>query len=300
MVEAETQSSVQLINHLRPNMADRIVLLDEPEVIAFSQAGEQEKREEMSEALTYTQRMAGIGLLTASIGHEMNTPLSIIAATCSNLQHEIEENNLSMEQLLKYVTMIEQNAWRAARILEVLRNYSYDEETQTAVTDLNMIIEDALTLVQHQLHGEYNIQVETQLAQNLGTIVCDHNRLTQVLVNLLLNARDAIGRSGGKIVVKSWLMPPPTVSLSRVNGLLTAAPAREEYAFSVSDSGPGIDPAIMSLVFDPFFSTRPNGKGAGLGLFIAKRIVEQHHGRITAENNLNGGATFTVVLPRKQ
>lgn len=163
-----------------------------------------------------------------------------------------------------------------------------------------MIIEDALTLVQHQLHGEYNIQVETQLAQNLGTIVCDHNRLTQVLVNLLLNARDAIGRSGGKIVVKSWLMPPPTVSLSRVNGLLTAAPAREEYAFSVSDSGPGIAPAIMSLVFDPFFSTRPNGKGAGLGLFIAKRIVEQHHGRITAENNLNGGATFTVVLPRKQ
>lgn len=298
MVDAETQSSVQFINHLKPNMADRIVLLEEPAMIAFTTAAERQEREEMSEALTYTQRMAGIGMLTAGIGHEMNTPLSIIAATCSNLQHEIEENNLSMEQLLKYVTMIEQNAWRAARIVEVLRNYSYDEETQTAVTDLNMIIEDALTLVQHQLHGEYNIQVETQLAHNLGTIVCDHNRMTQVLVNLLLNARDAIGRGGGKITIKSWPVPPPTVSLSRVNGL-AAAPTREEYAFSVSDNGPGIDPALLEQIFEPFFSTRPHGKGAGLGLYVAKHIVEQHHGRITAENNHTGGATFTVVLPRK-
>ncbi len=298
MVEAETQSSVQFINHLKPNMADRIVLLEEPAMIAFTTAAERQEREEMSEALTYTQRMAGIGMLTAGIGHEMNTPLSIIAATCSNLQHEIEENNLSMEQLLKYVNMIEQNAWRAARIVEVLRNYSYDEETQTAVTDLNMIIEDALTLVQHQLHGEYNIQVETQLAHNLGTIVCDHNRMTQVLVNLLLNARDAIGRGGGKITIKSWPVPPPTVSLSRVNGL-AAAPTREEYAFSVSDNGPGIDPALLEQIFEPFFSTRPHGKGAGLGLYVAKHIVEQHHGRITAENNHTGGATFTVVLPRK-
>lgn len=298
MVDAETQSSVQFINHLKPNMADRIVLLEEPAMIAFTTAAERQEREEMSEALTYTQRMAGIGMLTAGIGHEMNTPLSIIAATCSNLQHEIEENNLSMEQLLKYVNMIEQNAWRAARIVEVLRNYSYDEETQTAVTDLNMIIEDALTLVQHQLHGEYNIQVETQLAHNLGTIVCDHNRMTQVLVNLLLNARDAIGRGGGKITIKSWPVPPPTVSLSRVNGL-AAAPTREEYAFSVSDNGPGIDPALLEQIFEPFFSTRPHGKGAGLGLYVAKHIVEQHHGRITAENNHTGGATFTVVLPRK-
>ncbi len=298
MVDAETQSSVQFINHLKPHMADRIVLLEEPAMIAFTTAAERQEREEMSEALTYTQRMAGIGMLTAGIGHEMNTPLSIIAATCSNLQHEIEENNLSMEQLLKYVTMIEQNAWRAARIVEVLRNYSYDEETQTVVTDLNMIIEDALTLVQHQLHGEYNIQVETQLAHNLGTIVCDHNRMTQVLVNLLLNARDAIGRGGGKITIKSWPVPPPTVSLSRVNGL-AAAPTREEYAFSVSDNGPGIDPALLEQIFEPFFSTRPHGKGAGLGLYVAKHIVEQHHGRITAENNHTGGATFTVVLPRK-
>ncbi|MCP4358297.1 MAG: hypothetical protein GY796_09810 [Chloroflexi bacterium] len=257
--------------------------------------------EHINEALAYTQRLAGIGMLTGSVAHELNTPLSIIAATCSNMQHEIEENNLSMEQLLKYVEMIEQSAWRAARIVEVLRNYSYDEEVQTAVTDLNMIIEDALTLVKHQFYGEYNIQIETSLAQNLGTVVCDHHRLTQVLINLLINARDAMTPQGGIIHVKSWLVPPETLSLSRVNGQLTTnGRAQEEYAFSVSDTGSGIDPAIIDKIFAPFFTTKPTNHGAGLGLFIARRIVEQHNGRITAENNLNRGATFTVTLPRKR
>lgn len=297
MVEAETQSFVQFIDHLKQNMAGGSLVLNEKDMTSFTNGNE---LDQMNEALIYMQRLAGVGLITASVGHEMNTPLSIIAATCSNLQHEIEENNLSMEQLLKYVEMIEQNAWRAARIVEVLRNYSYEEESQTAVTDLNMIIEDALALVRPQFVGEYNIQLETQLAQNLGTIVCDHNRLTQVLINLLFNARDAIGRGGGKITIKSWVVPPPTRVLSRVNGLLAAEPTREEYAFSVSDTGPGIDPAIMGQIFDPFFTTRPIGKGAGLGLFVARRIVTQHHGRITAENNVTGGATFTVTLPRKQ
>lgn len=266
-------------------------------MVSFTSAND---AEHINEALAHTQRLAGIGLLTASVAHEMNTPLSIIAATCSNLQHEVEGNNLGMEQLLKYVEMIEQNAWRAARIVEVLRNYSYDEETQMAVTDLNMIIEDALTLVRHQFYGDYNIEIEADLAQNLGTIVCDHNRITQVLVNLLLNARDAMSTNGGIIRVKSWIEPPQTRILSRVNGTLVDPQPREEYSFSVSDTGPGIDPAIMRQIFEPFFTTKPRGKGAGLGLFIARRIVEQHDGRITTENNFNGGVTFSVTLPHKK
>jgi signal transduction histidine kinase len=185
-------------------------------------------------------------------------------------------------------------------VVEVLRNYSYDEEAQTAVTDLNMIIEDALALVRHQFYGEYNIQIETQLAQNLGTIVCDHNRMTQVLVNLLINARDAMMPLGGVIRIKSWPEPPPTRNLSRVNGTFVGTSPREEYSFSISDSGCGVSPAIMGRIFDPFFTTKPNGKGTGLGLFVAKRIVEQHNGRIALTNNFNGGTTFTVTLPRKQ
>lgn len=251
--------------------------------------------ERLNEAMLHTQRLAGIGLLTASVAHELNTPLSIIAATCSNLLHEIEENSLGMEQLMHYVQMIEQSAWRSARIVEVLRNYSYADEMQTAVTDLNMIIEDALVLVQHQFRGEFNIQIVKQLDDNLKTIVLDHNRLTQVLLNLLINARDAMPAHGGTVEIRSWRVPDGEISAgSNGNG----APHQETYAFSVSDTGRGIEPTLLKQVFEPFFTTKRFGKGTGLGLFIAKRIVQQHNGRIWAENNELGGATFTVVLPR--
>lgn len=259
-------------------------------MISFTHGQEMER---LNEALLHTQRLAGIGLLTASVAHELNTPLSIIAATCSNLLHEIEENSLGMEQLLRYVEMIEQSAWRSARIVEVLRNYSYADEMQTAVTDLNMIIEDALVLVQHQFHGEFNIQIVKQLDENLKTIVLDHNRLTQVLLNLLINARDAMAPHGGTVEIRSWCMPEAVDATRNGNGS-----SQEMYAFSVSDTGSGIDPALLEHIFDPFFTTKRFGKGTGLGLFIARRIVEQHDGRIWAENNALGGATFTVALPR--
>ncbi|MCA9945143.1 MAG: PAS domain-containing protein [Anaerolineales bacterium] len=253
-----------------------------------------QEMEQLNEALLHTQRLAGIGLLTASVAHELNTPLSIIAATCSNLLHEIEENNLSMEQLMHYVQMIEQSAWRSARIVEVLRNYSYADEMQTAVTDLNMVIEDALVLVQHQFRGEFNIQIVKKLDDNLKTIVLDHNRLTQVLLNLLINARDAMLPRGGTVEIRSWEMDAELETAVASNGT-----PQEMYAISVSDTGSGIDPQLLNRIFDPFFTTKSAGKGTGLGLFIARRIVEQHNGRIWAENNELGGATFTVVLPRK-
>ena len=254
--------------------------------------------EQLNEALLHTQRLAGIGILTASVAHELNTPLSIIAATCSNLMHEVDENSLSMEQLIRYVQMIEQNAWRSARIVEVLRNYSYAEEIQTAVTDLNMIIDDALVLVQHQFRGEFNIQIVQKLDESLKTIVCDHNRLTQVLINLLINARDAMSPQGGTVEIRSWRFSEGDDLATAVSSNGNGA-AQEQYAFSVSDTGSGIDPALLERVFDPFFTTKTSGKGTGLGLFIARRIVQQHDGRIWAENNALGGATFTVTLPRK-
>ncbi len=261
-------------------------------MVSFTHWGE---IEQINEALLHTQRLAGIGILTASVAHELNTPLSIIAATCSNLMHEVEENNLSMEQLVRYVQMIEQNAWRSARIVEVLRNYSYAEEMQTAVTDLNMIIEDALVLVQHQFRGEFNIQIVKRLDESLKTIVLDHNRLTQVLINLLINARDAMLPNGGTVEICSWRIPEDR-ALAGSNG---NGAHQEAYAFSVRDTGNGIEPALLDRIFDPFFTTKQSGKGTGLGLFIARRIVQQHNGRIWAENNELGGATFTVVLPRK-
>lgn len=245
----------------------------------------------LNDALFHTQRLAGVGTLTASVAHELTNPLSIITATCSNLLHEVNNNNLDTTTLLHYIRMIEHSAWRSARIVEVLRHYTHDNGLDTAVTNLNMIIEDALTLIRSQFTKENRIKIETDLDPELKSLVCDHNRITQVLINLLANARDAMLPDGGTIRIRSWVMPTQPLSADANHG---------KFAFSVQDSGPGIPPQLIPQIFDPFFTTKPSGAGTGLGLFIAKEIVEEHNGRIWAENNRDGGAIFTVTLPQTQ
>jgi signal transduction histidine kinase len=242
-----------------------------------------DSEQRFNEALSHTQRLAGIGTITASVAHELNTPISIIIATCSNMKYEIEDNNLSAEQLLRYIGMIEQSAWRSARITESLRNYSTDGELETAVTDLDLIVQDAILLVQQQFQGEYNIRLETELQPDLKSIICDHNRIMQVVLNLLINARDAIGEgSDGVIRVRTWAIEDD-----------------EQFAFgfSVCDNGSGISDESMGQLFTPFYTTKSSGHGTGLGLSISRQIVEQHNGKITAVNNPDAGATFTVKLP---
>lgn len=241
-----------------------------------------DSEQRFNEALSHTQRLAGIGTITASVAHELNTPISIIIATCSNMKYEIEDNNLSAEQLLRYIGMIEQSAWRSARITDTLRNYSADGALETAVTDLNLITEDALLLVQQQFQGEYNIHLETELQSDLKSIICDHNRVIQVVLNLLINARDAVDGGDGVIRVRTWAIEDD-----------------EQFAFgfSVCDNGSGISDKSMEQLFTPFYTTKPSGHGTGLGLSISRQIVEQHNGRIFAKNNPDKGATFTVYLP---
>lgn len=253
----------------------------------------------LNEALSHTQRLAGIGTLTASVAHELTNPLSIITMTCSNLLHEARDDSLSREQLLRYVELIEQSAFRGARIIEVLRNYVYSAEPQIAVTDVNMIVRDSLTLLEQQFLKQANVRIAVEVPAQLKTVVCDHNRITQVLVNLLTNARDALQPDGGTIEVKFWPLPAEAGGNGRhANG--GGQTATEQFAFSVHDHGHGIAPEAMPRLFTPFFTTKPSGQGTGLGLYIAQGIVRQHNGRIWAENNPNGGATFTVVLPQRQ
>jgi two-component system, cell cycle sensor histidine kinase and response regulator CckA len=255
--------------------------------------------ERLNESLTRTQRLAGMGTLTASIAHELNNPISIITAACANLRLDVDDNSLSLDQLQHYVAMIEQSAWRCVRIVEVLHNYSLDGMPQIAITDWNKIVEDSLTLVQQQFQGQFNVRIETDLAPSLKSIVCDHNRMTQVVINLLTNARDAMQPNGGTIQLRTWAIPAGSPLPGEVAGYPSELATIEHFVLSVSDSGGGIAPEVLERIFEPFFTTKRNGAGTGLGLFIARRIVEQQNGRLWAENNPDGGATFTVVLPRQ-
>ncbi len=229
------------------------------------------------------QRLAGIGTLTAGVAHEITNPINVITATCNNLLGQIADDNLDTDELLHYIEMIDQSAWRCARLIRTLRNYSYLNGQEFVSRDLNLIVEAALILISYELERQYNLTIETELEKNLEPINCDQNRITQVLINLMVNARDAMAETGGVMSIVTWSIPDENAQ-----------------GISISDTGSGIDPEVMPTMFEPFVTTKPMGLGTGLGLAIVSQIVEDHHGRITAENCPEGGASFTIILPCHQ
>lgn len=263
--------------------------------------------DQLNESLMYAQRLAGVGTLTASVAHELTNPISIITAACANLIDELNDGPIGREDLVQALELIEQSAFRCARIVDMLRNYAHDvgpegvavDDISVAITSPTAVLEDALTMVEQQFRKQARVTVEADVQPSLTTLFCDHHRITQVLINLLLNARDAMQPEGGIIQVRFW-SPDPLFERSLVEQLGPDANTADLFAFSVTDSGRGLAPEHMERLFEPFFTTKPNGQGTGLGLFIARSIVAQHGGRIFAQNNPEGGMTFTVALPRKQ
>jgi len=281
---------------------------DNEQLLSFVSRAELDR---LNESLVHAQRLAGIGTLTASVAHELTNPISIITATCTNLRDELEGEELGRDELARYVELIEQSAYRCARIVEVLRNYAHNVGRETgdgaiiAITSPAAVVQDALMMVEQQFRKQAHVTVELDLEPALQTIFCDHHRIAQVLINLLTNARDAMQPDGGVARVRFW-SPDPAREPALAEQARQLPPSRSNghgtpdlFAFSVSDTGTGIDPAILPRIFEPFFTTKPNGQGTGLGLYIAEGIVRQHGGHIWAENNPGGGAMVTVLLPRK-
>lgn len=229
-------------------------------------------------ALFQMQRLAGLGVLTASVAHELNSPVSVITNSCNNLLSRVADDTLDMDQLLHYVTLVDHNAWRCARIIQTLLTYTR-QESALVKADLNQLIEDAIMLVRRQFNQGYNVDLLTDLAGDLPHVQCDSNQIIQVLVNLLVNARDALAPRGGIVQIRSW-------------------PADgESVAFSVSDNGPGVAGELKDKIFEPFFTTKEAGQGTGLGLFISRAIVERHGGTIEISQRNGGGAVFLVTIP---
>ena len=263
----------------------------------YLQGVDGELLERLGRALGHTQRMASLGSLTTGVAHDLTSPLSIITSACSNLLYEMQDNTLDQEMLEQYVELIERNAFRSAHIVKVLHNYAYMDKPRMAVTNVSVIFRDSLTLVEHQFLKRWDVKVEVKLPEYLGSVVCDHNRITQVLVNLLSNANDAMKPQGGTIKVSFWNIPRE--ESGHKNNVSQESDKSGRFAFSVSDNGHGIEPDVAGEIFKPFFTTRTGGEGVGLGLFIAKGIVQQHNGQIRVENNpeTDRGAISTVILP---
>jgi PAS domain S-box-containing protein len=229
-------------------------------------------RANLEEQLRLSEKMAAIGLLAAGVAHEVNTPLTGISSFTQMLLERSEPEDPKTELLEK----IERQTFRAAKIVNSLLNLARPAGTETGPVELNGIIGDVLSLLEHQFKMGH-IQVRKQLTSPAVVVRGVEYKLQQVFLNLFLNARDAMPKGG-------WLSV--STSLSGGNAVI-----------EVSDTGGGIPPEHLARIYDPFFTTKPEGRGTGLGLSVTYGIVREHGGSLSCESDIGQGTRFRLVLP---
>jgi signal transduction histidine kinase/FixJ family two-component response regulator len=225
--------------------------------------------------LLQTEKMAALGQLVSGIAHELNNPLTTIMGYGQLLLgHGLTVGQLSEARKVFH------EAERARRIVKNLLYFARENKPERTRVDLNEIVERTLALRSYELRVE-NIVVECDLAPDLPETMADPYQLQQVVLNLLVNAEQALleDRGQGHVWIRTRLV------------------ANSRIALEVSDDGPGIQPDVASRIFDPFFTTKPSGVGTGLGLSIVYGIVHQHDGEVIFENGPVAGARFIVELP---
>jgi PAS domain S-box-containing protein len=225
--------------------------------------------------LLQTEKMAALGQLVSGIAHELNNPLTAIMGYGQLLLgHGLAPAHLSEAR------NIYQEAERARRIVKNLLYFARENKPERTRVDLNEIVERTLALRSYELKVE-NILVECDLAKDLPETMADPYQLQQVVLNLLVNAEQALLEDRGQGHV--WIR--------------TRRLAGQHIRLEVADDGPGVASEIASRIFDPFFTTKPSGVGTGLGLSIVYGIVQQHGGEVTLESHSGAGARFIVELP---
>ncbi len=257
---------------------DAITLDSKPHLLISMLDITERKRSE--EALRSSQKYADLGTLAAGVAHELNTPLQIITGSADSLLRGVASpETVQPERLKRYLENISRSAWRMSDIVRTLNIYARHNREDEDEYDLNELVRDTLVLMENQLRVWSNVQVILMLKEDLPFLKCNRNDITQILINLISNARDAMP-VGGKI------------------GLATSYDAeKEELILEVSDTGPGVPPEIREKIFNPFFTTKPVGKGTGLGLSIVLGIAQHYQAQITVHEAPEGGAVFRLHFP---
>jgi signal transduction histidine kinase len=215
-------------------------------------------------------------LLAAGVAHEINTPLAVISSYAQMLSKQLRGD----ARLSPVLDKITQQSFRAAEIANGLLNFSRTSTTEFRSTNLNQVIRDTLSLLEHQLKTA-QIGIELDLAEDLPAINGNPGKLQQVFLNLLLNAKEAMPNGGSLRVTTA------------ANGHVEAR---------ITDSGSGIAPEHMKRIYDPFFTTKTQPKpgdrrGTGLGLSVSYGIIQEHAGKIHVESAIGAGTTFQLEFP---
>jgi C4-dicarboxylate-specific signal transduction histidine kinase len=227
--------------------------------------------------IVHSSKMAAVGQLAAGVAHELNSPLGAVM-----LQLDAASLNLERKRYEKAAARLESAETAAATAKEIISKllfYSRDATKGLRSVDLNEVVDDTLALLGKQLSYD-NLELQIQRG-DIPTVEANQNELQQVVTNLLLNAKDAVMEPGAQ---------SKTVEVRTFHD-------QTGVHLEVLDKGPGISDTVKAKIFDPFFTTKPVGRGTGLGLSVSHKIIEQHGGRLSAENREVGGACFRLSLP---
>jgi len=232
----------------------------------------EEKR--LQQELYRAQRLAAVGELAAGVAHEINNPLTGVLGFAQRLMRKSTSAELSRD-----LEIIHGEAQRAAKIVQSLLTFARRREPKKEYANINDIVQKTLELRDYALQTS-NIEVTTSLAPSLPQIMVDFHQIQEVFLNIILNAEQAMSEAGdgGKLTIRTKEI-------------------KDYVRVSFTDDGPGIPPEHVDKVFDPFFTTRAEKGGTGLGLSACHGIVTEHGGRIYARNRAGKGATFFIELP---
>ncbi len=227
--------------------------------------------------LVQSEKMASVGQLAAGVAHELNNPLGGILIYASLLLEKSEKQSRQAEDLSRIMAETD----RCRKIVRGLLDFSRQTRIEAAIVDLNKIIASTLSLVTQQALF-HNIKVVQKLSPGLPQVFVDVGQIQQVLLNIILNAVEAMSGKGDL-----------TIS--------TAMESDGQYiSLSIADNGSGMPPEVMDKIFEPFFTTKPRGKGTGLGLAIAYGIIQKHKGEILVKSEEGEGSDFIIRLPVAQ
>jgi two-component system, cell cycle sensor histidine kinase and response regulator CckA len=244
---------------------------------------------EVRKAAAQLQRMETLGALAAGLTHDFNNVLNTIT---SNVALAKEDGGYS-QQVAVRLDQISDAVKNAAGLIQRLMQFSRRQELHPRSLSINDVVRDVLRLTQPLLRE--NIRLTLHLAGDLPAVCGDSSQIEQVLVNLILNALDAMP-DGGDLTVATHVAQPKQPDSPETESIRDKK-KEEVVQISISDSGIGIPVEIQSAIFEPFFTTKPEGKGTGLGLSSAFGIIRQHGGKIEVSSSPGTGTTFTVSLP---
>jgi PAS domain S-box-containing protein len=248
-------------------------------------------RKELQESLFLSQRLASIGRLSAEIAHEMNNPLQSVLTFNKLIEKIIQHRPFPIErlpELHEYIRYVNSEAGRCADIARNLLNFSRTTEVHMKEHEIHVVLEKTLDILRHSSEMN-NVRIRTCYSPEVPLINCDFSRIQQAFMNILWNAIEAMPE-GGVLTVSTTFKPQPQCSYFCKAG-------KYMVEIKVSDTGVGIPRENLDQIFEPFFSTKKEKSGVGLGLSVAYGIIRKHNGTIQVHSEPGVGTTFLIQLP---